>query len=158
MNSHCTVAYHEPGGHETWWWPNYGVVDPANWPWSFFTPKEMACRATGQLMVSPLFMDDIQLVRDKTGVAMPVTSGYRTPDHNKAVSSTDSLEGPHPDAQAIDVHVIFEGAYEIVSAATAQRFAGIGLRQHGETKGRFLHLDTWYKRVRPTLWTYDKKG
>lgn len=145
------ILKHPQGGFELWFWIRPQVVGD-EWVWEHFSPAEMRCRASGQVMVSPVFMDAVQSVRRKTGIVMPVTSGYRSPAHNRAVSHTKSTTGPHPDAQAMDVAVERHGAYEVQRCAMASGFTGIGVKQHGAV--RYLHLDHWHRRDVGTVWTY----
>lgn len=152
MTSSRRVHEHPKGGFELWSWSSYSSVQRGEWHWPNFSPEEMRCRASGRLTISPVFMDKSQKVRTLTGIRFPVTSGYRSPTHNQAESHTKSLEGPHPDAQAMDGACSRSEAYEIQKAAMAEGFVGIGIKQHGDS--RYLHLDCWYRRPRGTLWTY----
>lgn len=141
---------------EVWRWAKVSAVDPRKWHWANFTPAEMACRKTGVVMIRPSFMDELQVMRNRLNVPMVITSGYRSPEHNAAVSSTRTLEGPHVSAQAVDVAVKFGDAFTLVDLAIQMGFTGIGLRQHGNLNKRFVHIDKWEERVTARLWTYDQ--
>ncbi|WKD48938.1 hypothetical protein [Microbulbifer spongiae] len=64
----------------------------------------------------------------------------------------------HTTGQAVDVSVTGGRAYELLGIPTEEGFTGIGVKQHGPHKGRFLHLDDLEpipgKRTRPTVWSY----
>lgn len=137
-----------------WRWLRPSAVKRGEWPWPSFTPAEMACRKTQLLIIDPTFMDLLQSLRTAVGVPFPVTSGYRSPAHNQAVSSTKSLIGPHTDSQAVDIAVRFGDAFELIKAAPSYGFTGIGARQHGKATKRFIHLDCWVGRNFPAFWTY----
>ena len=87
---------------------------------------------------------------------MRVTSGYRTPEHNRRVSRT-GYEGPHTTGRAVDVAAFGERALRIVRIALAHGFTGIGLKQNGPHHLRFVHLDDLagdHRTPRPRIWTY----
>lgn len=140
---------------ELWRWARPSAVKRGEWLWPSFTPQEMACQDTQCVLIDPNFMDKLQSMRTAVAVPLPVTSGYRSPKHNQAVSSTNSLVGPHPDCQAVDLAVRFTEAYEVIKAAPSYGFIGIGALQHGKPLGRFVHLDCWVGRKNPAFWTYD---
>lgn len=145
---------HEKGGHELWLWPHYSGVQRDEWYWPNFSAFEMRCQKTGRLQISPVFMDALQHVRRVVGIPMIVTSGWRSPEHNQAVSHTKSREGPHPDSQAVDVAVSRSDAFNVMRAAISTGFKGIGLKQHGD--GRYLHIDMWHRRETGIVWTYSE--
>ncbi len=64
----------------------------------------------------------------------------------------------HTTGQAVDVSVSGGPAYELLGIALEEGFTGIGVKQKGAHKGRFLHLDDLeYKpgeHIRPTIWSY----
>ena len=155
MSAKPSIGKDPFGDFEVWSWNHYTAVDKSDWHWPNFTPVEMRCQGSGRLVISPAFMDDIQLLRADSGIVMPVSSGYRSPEHNKAVSHTGSDEGPHPSCQAIDVVIGYANAFDLLSAALAHGFTGIGVKQHGQR--RYLHLDKWHKRAHGSVWTYFKE-
>lgn len=146
------VYLHPNGKHELWSWPSYSVVGRGQWLWPNFSAAEMRCRKTGAVVISPKFMDRLQLLRDAVKIPLPVNSGYRSPVHNSEVSHTESLDGPHPDAQAVDLKVSHSDAFEVLKLALHLGFIGVGPKQHGES--RYLHIDCWWKRSKPAVWTY----
>lgn len=75
------------------------------WRWENFSPSEMACRATGRLKVGRAFMDKLQKIRKKYGRPIQVISGYRTPEHNLAVTGNRSMSGAHTFGRAVDINL-----------------------------------------------------
>lgn len=150
------ITNHRKGGQELWCWTTAGEASSSiKWRWANFSAYEMACKRNGIVVISPAFMDEVQLLRERTQVVMPVSSGYRSPDHNANVSHTRSTTGPHPDAQAVDIRVGYNDAYLIMQEAFKQGFRGIGVKQHGDS--RYLHLDMWWYRETGVVWTYFEK-
>ena len=69
-----------------------------------FSQAEFACHCCGACEMQPEFMGALQALRDALGFAMPVSSGYRCPAHNCAVSSTGE-DGPHTTGLAADIAI-----------------------------------------------------
>lgn len=123
--------------------------------WQHFTLREFSCPHCGENKIARDFVDKIDALRAACGFALPVTSGYRCPEHNANVSST-GLMGPHTTGRAVDFGVRGHQALTLVQLALARGgFTGIGLNQKGG--GRFVHLDDLPNadgQPRPTCWTY----
>jgi len=49
--------------------------------WKNFTREEFACKHCGANEIQDITIDMAQEVRDKVGFALPISSGYRCPDH-----------------------------------------------------------------------------
>ena len=71
------------------------------WHWPNFSPAEMACRGTGELLVDVAAMTKLQQLRDFLGKPVIVTSAYRSPTHNKKVGGAKS--SMHLRARAFDI-------------------------------------------------------
>ena len=135
------------------------VSSPLDWTrWPNFSEREFACKGSGLCKMHPGFMDRLQALRTEFGKALRVTSGYRSPAHNAAVSSTKSASGPHTTGRAVDLAVSHEDAYRLLALALKHGFTGIGIAQKGEPKTRFIHLDDLTPAdghtPRPTIWSY----
>jgi uncharacterized protein YcbK (DUF882 family) len=118
-----------------------------------FTVAEMRCHCgCGKADMDHAFMLKLQAVRDVVG-PLVVSSGYRCPEHNAAVSST-GLNGPHVTGQAVDVRCYGKKAHEVLMSACFFDFTGIGVQQEGAHGSRFIHLDTLTGGPRPNVWTY----
>lgn len=126
-------------------------------PWKFFTVEELSCRHCGEMRMNHDFMEKVVRLRKFVGFALPITSGYRCPDHNEKVSKT-GRSGPHTTGHAVDIQCT--GAKMLLILDCARRmgeFTGFGFNQKGPHKDRFLHLDDLIEpedKPRPWAWTY----
>ena len=122
--------------------------------WEYFTVEELACRCgCGQAAMNHEFMQRLIDLREYLAFPLPITSGYRCPEHNMAVGDSGA-SGPHTTGRAVDIAVSRERASRLVKAALGMGFMGIGLKQHGPESGRFVHLDTLASRAGQIIWTY----
>ena len=122
--------------------------------WQYFSHSEMACRCgCGKAAMSDDFMTRLNAHREACGFPLPVTSGYRCPEHNQSVAETGAA-GPHTTGCAADIAVSRDKATRVVRLALGLGFMGIGLKQHGPESGRFVHLDTVPTRPAQIIWTY----
>jgi zinc D-Ala-D-Ala carboxypeptidase len=116
-------------------------VPKDKWRWSNFSPREMACKGTGQLLLDEVAMDKLQGLRDALGVPLIITSAYRTPEHNKRVGGAkNSL---HMRGVAFDVRMENHDPYVFEIAAKEAGFRGIG---HYPKQG-FMHIDLGTERT-----------
>lgn len=125
----------------------------------WFTPGEFICRGIeccgGSVHMDSDFVFRLDDLRERFGKPLVVTSGYRCPSHNAAVSTT-GRSGPHTWGQAVDIAIHGRDAYALIRLAIAKGFTGIGVKQHGPHGRRFLHLDTLadLNGPRPWIWSY----
>ncbi len=120
------------------------------WRWEHIDPAtEWACKGTGQIVIVPFFLDKIEMLRTRCGFPLPITSGYRSPEHNSEVSNTGS-DGPHTTGMACDIGVTGIQAMTVISVALQLGFLGLGVNQKGS--GRFVHVDD--ARDTPAVWSY----
>lgn len=128
-------------------------VEEGIWRWPNFSPEEMACRGTGSLRLDEDFMDRLQGLRDIVQMPLPVTSGYRSPEHDAAIRGA----GVHPTGLAADIRCFGPAAKRILEIAP-KMFTGIGIHQKNSHSGRFIHLDMLPEddpgHPRPWIWTY----
>ncbi len=125
--------------------------------WKYFKESEFACRHCGRNEIDWVFVEKLDQLRAVYGAPLVVTSGYRCPDHNRAVSSTGAT-GPHTTGRAVDLNISRAPLMELLEIAlTSGHFTGVGLNQKGPNPNRFLHLDDLPDskgQPRPTIWTY----
>lgn len=138
-------------------WQDYLLAEP-DWEerWPNFSPEELRCRGTGQLLFVPSSLDRVQAIRTGLGFSLPITSAGRAPEYNAIVSSTGT-SGPHTTGHAWDFGVWGENAYRLIAAAHGHGFTGMGVKQHGPHNKRFIHLDDIKpggSAPRPWLWSY----
>jgi hypothetical protein len=131
-------------------------VPASEWRWASFSPAEIACRGTGKLLIDPEALDKLQALRDSLGKPLIVNSGYRSPEHNKAVGG--AMPGPgkhgsyHLDGVAFDIAMSNHDPARFEAAARNAGFTGIGhypMKRDG--RWNFMHIDTGPAR----FWTGD---
>lgn len=130
-----------------------------HWRGKHFTIKEFAQRGNGwDTGHSPVTWDDrfiarLDALRDAVNAPLVISSGYRSPQYNKAVSSTGD-NGPHTTGRAVDIQCRGAVAHRVLLRAPALGFTGIGVSQKGGS--RFIHLDDLEapQYPRPTVWSY----
>ncbi len=128
-----------------------------NTPWPHFSEAELTCHCGCRRQeMDQNFMAKLEALRLEFGKSMPVTSGFRCPMHN-AQSSKTGLSGPHITGKAVDIQVSGADAHRLLTLALQHGFTGVGLKQVGPHRSRFVHLDAIEPgpgRPRPTIWTY----
>ncbi|MGP9804013.1 YcbK family protein [Paracoccus sp. NSM] len=106
------------------------------WRWPNFSPRELASKREGELLIDPPSLDKLQALRTRLGRPMVITSAYRSPAHNRAVGgAAGSL---HMDGKAFDVVVGNHDPRAFIAAARAAGFTGIGTYP----RQGFIHIDT----------------
>lgn len=138
--------------------PHWTNVPERFWIWPNFTPREMACRHTGKLVVVPKFMDRLQGLRHAVARPFPVNSAYRSPEHPIEAAKPGG-PGPHSTGRAVDIRCHGWVAWMIIANMRDFGFSGLGISQHAEDRGeRFIHLDDLPggkdRPPRPWVWTY----
>ena len=124
-----------------------------------FTPAEMACKCgeceSDGMEMDLDFMLRLETLRRICAFPFIVTSGYRCPKHNLAVSNT-GLNGPHTTGRAVDIHVYGERAFRVLNEANFAGMTGLGINQKGPYESRFIHLDNLRgpEHKRSWVWTY----
>jgi len=129
--------------------------DAERWP-NFSIERELQCQcACGQVLWDEDTMDDSQAVRNELGHSVILSSGYRCPEHNDAISST-GREGPHTKG-AQDL-ALYGGDSIVATRVLMQRgVTGFGAKQHGPYNKRFVHHDRLEQAEgcpRPWQWGY----
>ena len=115
-----------------------------------FSEAEFACSHTGTCEMQEHFMDTLQELRTIYAKPMPITSGYRSPEH--PIEARKNKPGTHATGLAADIACSGQDAYDILQIAFELGFSGIGVQQKGS--GRFIHLDMWEDGPRPNVWSY----
>ena len=114
----------------------------------YFKESEFRCRHCGDCNMDEDFVKKLDEARRTLGFPLRVSSGYRCPAHNAAVSSTGT-SGPHTTGKAADILVTGDQARSFLTVAV-ELFPGIGVQQKGEHSSRFIHVDDLSRR----LWSY----
>jgi hypothetical protein len=124
---------------------HFSEVNAKDWRWPSFSPREIACKGTGKLVIDDEALDKLQKLRDALGKPLVLTSAYRSPSHNKNVGGAKNSR--HMQGDAFDVMMTNHDPYAFESAARNVGFSGFGFYQ----KSGFMHIDTgpersWGKR------------
>jgi uncharacterized protein YcbK (DUF882 family) len=120
----------------------------------YFKLEEFSCKHCGKNLMDPAFLEKVDKLREEWGHPLIVSSGYRCPVHNAAVSST-GRNGPHTTGHAADFAIRGGDALSLLKIAIWAEFTGVGINQKGT--GRFIHLDDLPNSPgvpRPTIWSY----
>jgi hypothetical protein len=115
---------------------HYADVPMAGWRWSSFSPREIACKGTGKVLVNFDALDKLQALRDRLGKPLILTSAYRSPEHNRRVGGAKNSK--HMEGIAFDVRMDNHDPHEFEAAARAVGFTGFGYY----VKSGFMHIDT----------------
>ena len=125
---------------------HYTDVPMAAWRWSSFSPREIACKGTGKVLVNADAMDKLQALRDRLRKPLILTSAYRSPEHNRAVGG--AKKSMHMQGIAFDVRMDNHDPHEFEAAARAVGFTGFGYYP----RSGFMHIDTGTARSWGTPW------
>ena len=123
-------------------------IDRSKYP--NFTAAEFSCSHCGANEINESLLDKLQLLRNKYGKPMKITSGYRCPKH--PIEAKKASPGAHSTGLACDIGVSGSEAHQVLSLAMELEFTGIGVQQKGA--GRFIHVDLTTSPNRPTVWSY----
>lgn len=99
-----------------------------------FNLAEFACRHCGTVKLDPALVVKLQQLRDRVGWAITITSGYRCPEHNRAVGGVANSQ--HLLGKAADVWVQDMAPADLAAHAEVVGFGGIGVYSN------FVHVDT----------------
>jgi len=91
--------------------------------------------------IHPQVVGQLQNMRDHLGKPIKVTSGYRTPAHNKAVGG--SRGSKHMSGTAADIQCAGVSLDDLVNQARLSGFIGIGIYR----SQNFIHVDLGPKRT-----------
>lgn len=124
---------------KTAFYEHYRDVPDNDWHWPDFTPKEIACQGTGELLVDYHAMDCLQTFRDLIKNPVIINSAYRSESHNKAVGGVKGSQ--HRKGKAFDIRLTPKTPRHLIHKyATKAGFTGFG------DYTTFVHIDTGQKR------------
>ena len=118
--------------------------------WKNFTRAEFGCRCgcdTNE--ISDDLIDYAQDIRDECGFPLPVTSGYRCPNHK--IERSKKQPGTHAKGLAVDFGISGAQARIVARIALVKSRGGVGINQKGIA--RFIHVDIGKDRT-GNFWTY----
>lgn len=108
------------------------------WRWPHFTPREMASKGDGSLILVEEAMDALERAREALGEPFIILSAYRDPLHNARVGGAPRSR--HKVGDAFDIALRNHRKHELLEACRAAGFTGTGFYQ------TFLHVDLGPKR------------
>ena len=120
---------------------HFSDVPMAGWRWTSFSPREIACKGTGKVLVNEQALDKLQALRDRLRKPLILTSAYRSPEHNRKVGGAKNSR--HMQGDAFDVRMDNHDPHEFEAAARAVGFTGFGYYP----KQGFMHIDTGRSRT-----------
>lgn len=98
--------------------------------------------------MSEAFLVRLDTAREEARVPFIITSGFRCPEHNQAVSNTGP-NGPHTTGRAVDIRTPSSRArFFIIQALLAEGFHRIGIAES------FVHVDNSADHPIEVIWTY----
>ena len=128
---------------------NWRDIPKDKWRWKNFSPREIACKGTGSILVDEVALDKLQELRERLDRPFLVTSGYRSPKHNKKVGGAKA--SLHMKGCAFDINMANHNPQEFEAAAREVGFRGFGYYP----KQGFMHIDlgerrSWGTPFKPT--------
>ena len=123
-------------------------VPAGAWRWPDFSPAEIACRGTAELLINAPALDRLQALRDRLGKPLIVRSAYRSAAHNRAVGGAPRSR--HLDGAAFDIAMANHDPVAFEAAARAVGFEGFGF--YPEPHRDFMHIDPGPAREWGTRW------
>jgi zinc D-Ala-D-Ala carboxypeptidase len=128
------------------------IREQSDWDqkWKNFSLDEFRCQCgCGHVSIYSDLLDLLQSARDVLG-PLQITSAYRCPSHNAAVSSTGE-DGPHTTSKSVDLHVSNSQHRKTLIDYFASKVNGLGIAK------TFIHIDILTSDEvphRPNCWLY----
>lgn len=119
---------------------------------TYFSDDELKCTHCGGLVFDEDFRRTLDHIRRDMGCPLPVSSGYRCPDH--PIEVVKDSPGAHCSGKAVDIQVSGEKALLLLEVALSHDIQRIGIHQKGDHSQRFIHLDVDTDLPSPAIWTY----
>jgi len=126
----------------------------------YFTREELACKHCLQegksideaYEFSEEFGHVLDRIREECGFPLPVSSGYRCPDH--PIERAKDKLGEHATGFAVDIRVSHSNAFILMQVAMRHGVHRIGVNQKGDYRERFIHLGMSTQFPSPVVWSY----
>ena len=120
--------------------------------WEHFSVEELDCPCCHRTGMNDDFMEIVEGFRQRLGFPFVVSSGFRCAAHNTAIGG--AKDSAHLYGRAVDIAVAFEQASELIKIAVRSgSITGVGIKQHGNVSGRYVHLDNYHDKL--TIWSYQ---
>ena len=118
-----------------------------------FSDHELMCHCGCGGQPQPMLVETLENLRALCGFPLRLSSAYRCPKHNEAVSKSGRA-GPHTSGLAVDILIAGSQSYELIKNALILGARGIGINQKGIMDNRYIHLDWIAGPYRPNVWSY----
>jgi uncharacterized protein YcbK (DUF882 family) len=118
-------------------WEHYIPLFKKRWP--NFSPKEVASKGDGTLLIDEHALDCLQKARDIAGKPLIINCGYRDELHNALVGGAP--RSYHLEGRAFDISLRGFTKAELIKICEQAGFTGFGVNY-----STFLHVDTGRKR------------
>ena len=114
----------------------------------YFSRKELECHCgCGKCDMDDMFLERLDMLRNRRGSAIRINSAYRCSEHNADVGGVPN--SAHTKGIAVDISTLDgQEQYELMMIAFDMGFTGIGVAN------TFLHIDDKKESPRPNVWTY----
>jgi len=117
---------------------HWSEVPKEEWPYQFFTPRELASKGDGSLLINHDAIERLERLRTLVMRPIIITSAYRDRIHNAKVGGAPLSE--HKKGTAFDIRLIGHDKHSLYKLAQYVGFTGFGFYR------TFLHVDTGTKR------------
>lgn len=114
---------------------HYTKIKPSDWKWKNFTPKELACKGDGLIIINEDTFNRLQMFREKIGVPFTPNSVYRSKEYNKKVGGEPNSY--HMKSMAIDVPITDRMPRALIHKIAKE----CGFKGFGDYN-TFVHIDT----------------
>lgn len=113
---------------------HYTDVPSSAWPSDFFSPREIACKGTGEILINVPALQALDEFRRIIGVPFSPNSAYRSAYHNARIGGAPLSQ--HRLGTAFDIPLSIGTKEEIERIGRAVGFRGFGLKYN-----TFVHID-----------------
>lgn len=119
-----------------------------NYMWKYFKPSEKTGSQGTIAQLNKTLVDMLDVARGHAGIAFAITSGFRTPEHNKAVGGV--ADSAHLKGLAVDIRCRNSAElFAIVNGLLKAGFNRIGLGSG------FVHADIDTTKPKNVIFNYD---
>jgi zinc D-Ala-D-Ala carboxypeptidase len=120
---------------------HYDDISPRDWRAKYFSPPEIACRGTGEILVNDDLLLCLDKLRHQLGRPLKISSAYRSAYHNAQVGGAP--RSCHRKGIAADLPLAGHDKSKLIELAKSVGFTGFGINYR-----TFIHIDMG----RPRSW------
>ncbi len=113
---------------------HWSDVPETAWGWPHFSPRELASKGNGSLLVVPAALDVLETARVMADRPFYITSAYRDPIHNALVGGAPLSR--HKQGDAFDISLRGHSKDTLINILRAAGFRGFGINY-----AAFVHAD-----------------